>query len=183
VEKKVEELSINAKKGDPDAVKILFDIAKNCELNRRYENAALAYREAAFVCRTLASRNSEEKTEVEYKLEDMTVARDIFAWWVEEHPDGMMKLPRPPYGIDEEFIRVTVVRELLLEEKFNPIFWYLEGVLSGMGMKFFSPGGSIQRRVCALLVSAFGLQKDPYYTKFLQETSVRVGLDLIADEI
>jgi hypothetical protein len=53
-----------------------------------------------------------------------------------------------------------------------------------MGMKFFSPGGSIQRRVCGLLGFVFGLKKDdPYYTQFIQPTAVRVGLDLIADEI
>ena len=184
MKKKVEDLSIRAIKGDPDAVNVLFDIAKDCEKNEQYENAAMAYREMAFACRILASRSSAEKAEVEDKLHDMTVTRAIYAWWVKEHPDGMKKLPYPPSGIDREFIRRTAIEELLPDEKFYYVFYFLEDVLTDMGMEFYSPGGSIQRRVWGMLEIVFGLEKDyPPYTKFLQSTAVRIGLDLLADEI
>ena len=184
MKKKVENLSIRAIKGEPEMVNTLFGIAKDCEKNGQYENAAIAYREMAFASRILASRSCDEKMQVENKLERVTIARDVYAWWVEDHPDGMVTLPYPSCGIDEEFIRVIVINEMLFEEKFIPVFWYLEEVLTDLGMKFSSPGGSVQRRICGFLGFLFGLQKSsPHYTKFLEFTAVRVGLDLIADEI
>ena len=181
---KVEDLSIRAIKGDTDAVGTLWNIAKDCEKNKQYENAAIAYREMAFACRILASRSREEKAEVEAELHGMTVARAIYAWWVKEHPDGMKKLPYSSSGIDSEFIRRTVIEELLPDEKFYFVFYFLEDVLLEMGMKFSSPGGSIQRSIWGMLEFVFGLEEDyPPYTKFLQSTAVRIGLDLLADEI
>ena len=184
MKKKVEDLSVRAIKGDPDAVNILFDIAKDCEKNEQYKNAAMAYREMAFACRILASRSREEKAEVEAELVAMTVARTIYARWVRGHPDGMKRLPYPPSGIDREFIRMTVIEELLPDEEFYYVFYFLEDVLTDMGMKFFSPGGSLQRKVCGLLEFVFGLAEARLpYTKFLESTRVRIGLDLVADEI
>ena len=184
MKEKVEDLSIRAIKGDPDAVNVLFDIAKDCEKNKQYENAAMAYREMAFACRILASRSREEKAEVEDELDVMALKGGICLWWIESHPDGMKKLPRTPSDIDSEFIRRTLIEELLPDEKINFVFYYLEDVLTDMGMKFFSPGGSLQRKVCGLLEFVFGLAEARLpYTKFLESTRVRIGLDLVADEI
>ena len=184
MKKKVEGLSIRAIKGEPDAVNTLFDIAKDCEKNEQYENAAMAYREMAFACRILASRSREEKAEVEDKLARREVSLAIAAWWIGEHPDGMKELPRLPSGIDNEFIRRTTIDELLPDEKFNLVFRYFEDVLTRMGMEFYSPGGSLQRRVWGMLNIMFGLDKNsPPYTKFHQANAVRVGMDLLADEI
>jgi len=49
-------------------------------------------------------------------------------------------------------------------------------------MQFFSPGGSIQRRVVCLLSEAFGVE-DFDYAEYLSNLEVRVGLDLLADEV
>jgi hypothetical protein len=87
-------------------------------------------------------------------------------------------------GISDEFIRRVVVMQLLKEDRFIPIFVYLERVLAGLGMSFYSPGGSIQRRVCVLLSELFGVSEpDEYSSKYLNSVAVRVGLDLLATEV
>lgn len=106
----------------------------------------------------------------------------IYRRWIKENPKGMRELPRPASEIDSECIRRVVVEELLYAHGFDYIFDFLEDALTALGVEFFSPGGSIQRRVSYLLLEVFGFGALPS-SQYLQDTAVRVGLDLLADEI
>ena len=92
----------------------------------------------------------------------------------------MRDLPFFAPGITREFILKVVVEELLKDEAFIRYFYYLQDVLSGMGENFFSPGGSIQRRVITLLSEVFGLSR---WRSYSHSFDVRVGLDPLADEV
>ena len=57
---------------------------------------------------------------------------------------------------------------------------YLENELSALGMEFHVPPYSVQRRLWVLLGELFGLRDKSEYIK---HSTVRVGLDLLANEI
>src|SRR5580704_2161570 len=90
---------------------------------------------------------------------------DIYRSWTDENPNGHRDWEVIAPQIDDECIRRVVVEQLLYEERFAPVFGYLEQELSGLGMQFYSPGGSIQRRVWTLLRELFGLEIKSEYIK------------------
>jgi hypothetical protein len=96
-----------------------------------------------------------------------------------EYPSDIKRLATS----SDECIRRVVIEQLWGSDRFNPIFAYLEEILTALGMQFYSPGGSVQRRVCILLAELFGVGVTPEYVKYAKNPAVRVGLDLLADEI
>jgi hypothetical protein len=108
------------------------------------------------------------------------LVRDIYQKWKDENPNGPRDWQVVAPRIDDECICRVLVDELLHEERFAPLFIYLEDELSALGMQFYSPGGSIQRRVWVLLGELFGLRDKSEYIK---HSTVMVGLDLLANEI
>ena len=86
--------------------------------------------------------------------------------------------------IPGEYILKVVVEELLPNEAFVPHFRYLKEELTARGYEFYSPGGTIQRRVMGLL--DFLLNKkteNDRYTDLVKDVEIRVALDPLAEEV
>ena len=174
------ELERRALKGDPDGLRELFRYAEKLNKENRDAEAIVAYRDAAIAYRVSASRNLARAEDAESRANWVTVREEIYRNWIEQNPDGMRDLPFFAPGITMEFILKLVVEELLKDEAFIRYFYYLQDVLSGKGESFFSPGGSIQRRVITLLSEVFGLSR---WRSYSHSVDVRVGLDPLADEV
>jgi hypothetical protein len=109
-----------------------------------------------------------------------SLVRDINRRWIVQNPNGHRDWEVVAPRIDDECVRRIVVEQLLHEERFASVFIYLDRELSALGMQFYSPGGSVQRRVWVLLGELFGLRDKSEYIK---HSTVRVGLDLLANEV
>ncbi len=96
--------------------------------------------------------------------------------------DALREMPYPSTGITYDCLRHVVVYQLWNDDSFTSHFTFLHETLSEMGMEFFYPGGSIQRRICVLLRELFGLE-DSEESRYLKNTNVRIGLDAFADEV
>jgi hypothetical protein len=177
-----EDLSRRATKGDVNALGELFKLAERRESEENYQEATISFRDSAIAYRISASRNLARAEDAEYRAAWSSTVCDIYKRWIEGNPCGLRELPYVAPGITGECIRNVVVDQLLREESFIPVFHFLQQSLSAMGMEFFSPGGSIQRVVCWLLGDAFGLYGSNR-SEFLSNSAVRVGLDLLADEV
>jgi hypothetical protein len=176
------ELSRRAIKGDANALRELFTLAEQREGEKNFHEAAVAFREAAIAYRISTSRNLGRAEHAESRAAWLSAVRDIYKRWIEANPSGLRELPYRAPGVTHECIRHVVVGQLLHEESFAPVFLFLEESLSAIGMEFSSPGGSIQRRVCWLLGEVFGLEGSGC-SEYLRNSAVRVGLDLLADEV
>lgn len=174
------ELENRALEGDPDALRELFRFAEKLNKENKHSEAMVAYRDAAIAYRLSASRNLARAEDAERSARLASVRDEIYRKWIEDNPNGMRDLPFSAPGIDREFIRKLVIEELLRDDAFIHYFFYLEDVLLGMGERFHSPGGSIQRRVITLLAEMFGLGRGYSYP---QSVEVRVGLDPLAAEV
>jgi hypothetical protein len=111
------------------------------------------------------------------------IVREINRRWIDQNPDGHRDWRAIAPRINDECIRRILVEQLRHEEYFLPIFVYLERELSALGMEFYSPGGSVQRRVWVLLGELFGARDKSEYSAYIEHSTVRVGLDLLANEI
>lgn len=177
-----EEISRLASKGDNNAIRELFKLAELHESEGNFKDSSILFRESAIAYRISASRNLARIDDVHQEIIRLMVASDIYKKWIESNPNGLRELPYSIPSISRQCISDIVVGQLLDNESFIPVFYFLEDKLSEMGMKFFSPGGSIQRRVCGLLAEMFGLDGIDT-SEFIRNTAVRVGLDLLADEV
>jgi len=176
-----DELIRRATKGDKVAMEELFTIGEGLVAQQRFQDAATAFRDAAISYRISAFRNMTHAQDANGRAHWMALVRDIYADWIENNPQGFRALPRQVPGIEYDCIRQVVVDQLLAEEHFIKLFRFLEDTLSKLGMQFYSPGGSIQRRVVQLLGEAFGLSDAN--SGYLTRNAVRVALDQIADEV
>lgn len=176
------ELSRRATRGDVEAMRELFAYAEQHETEHRFREATEVFRDVAIAYRISAFRNLARAQDAESRVAWLDAVRIIYQKWLDENPNGLRKLPRPESEVDHECIRRVVVEQLVKEEPFVNVFRFLEDTLSTLGMEFYSPGGSIQRRVCQLLGEVFGLGISGW-SEYLQHTVVRVGLDQIADEV
>jgi len=177
-----EELSRRATKGDEIALRELFALPEQYNGEKNFQDAAVAFRDAAIAYRISAFRNLARAEDAENRAAWSSVVRNIFKRWIDDNPSGLRELPYCAQGVTRDCIRDVVVIQLLHEESFALVFLFLEESVSSMGMQFFSPGGRIQRRVWWLLGEVFGLEGGEG-AKYLRDISVRVGLDLIADEV
>ena len=177
-----EELSRHATKGDENALRKLFCLAQEREAENNFQDATVTFRDAAISYRISAFRNLARAEDAESRVVWLSEERDIYKRWISANPNGLRELPYCAPDVTSGRIWSIVIAQLSNEKSFIPVFMLLEESLSAMGMEFSSPGGSIQRRVCRLLEEVFGLQSvaEPEY---LGDLSVRVGLDLLADEV
>ena len=182
MDKQYQELSRRASKGDADALFELFALAEQRKGEGNFNQATVAFRDAAIGYRTFAFRNLDRVKDADSRSAWLAEECNIYRRWIENNPNGLRELPYPAAGITRECIRHVVVDQLLEEDSFAALFSFLLTTLSSMGVEFFSPGGSIQRRVCALLGAVFGLEGSEE-SECLRNTAVRIALDPIADEV
>ena len=178
-----EEISRLATKGDNDAIRELFKLAELRESEGNFKDASILFRESAIAYRISASRNLARIDDVHQEIIRLMVASDIYKKWIESNPNGMRKLPYQIPGITTQHIKKVVVDQLVKDESFAPIFKFLYYSLSALEMEFFSPGGTLQRRAYWLVGEVFGFEGREDASKFLNDISVRVCLDLLADEV
>ena len=176
-----QELSSRAARGEKDALRELFALADQCKSEGKLDEASEAFRDSAIAYRISAFHNLNRAESLEKQFEWQTSVSKIYLRWIECNPNGLRKLPFPSIDATTEDI-IQIVIELFRDTSFYDLFRYLEMELGSLGMHFFSPGGSIQRRVCGLLNEAFGIQ-DSECADYLESLRVRIGLDLLADEV
>jgi hypothetical protein len=159
--------------GDSSALDQLTQLGEKHLAEGRFEDAAKMFKAAA-----AGSRFKAEGLERYVRL-----TGDIRQRWFDEQLCELRDWrTEQSEGVNDEFIRQVVLGQLLNEDRFIPIVLYL--VLTDLGMSFYSPGGSIQRRVYVLLSVLFGVDElNDYHSKYLNSMAVRVGLDLLATEI
>lgn len=173
-----------ATQGSKAALAQLFALAEKLRAEHRLEDAAQAFRDSAIAYRIAAFRNTAQKEDAERRGQSLATVVEIYRRWVEANPNGMRQLPRASQLIDSECIRRVIVDELHNDQTFAPVFAFLFEALSSLGMEFYSPGGSLQRRVWGLLEIVFGLAaSNHYFARYLEDRSVRIGIDLLADEV
>ena len=180
MDKEYKALERRALEGDSAAIRELFRYGEKQNKEKNYSEAATAYRDAAIAYRISASRNLERAEDAERRVRWSTFKEEIYQNWIKDNPNGLRDLPFPESWISKECIRNIVVEELLDDDLFSQYFYYLQVVLSEMGVRFYSPGGSIQRRVIGLLAEYFDPDRRYSYAKTIE---VRVGLDPLADEV
>jgi hypothetical protein len=178
-----EEISRLATKGDANALRDLFKIAEGHESEECFQKATISFRDAAIAYRISAFRNLARAEEAEQQVAQLSVNCDVYKKWIESNPNGMRKLPYQIPGITTQHIKKVVVDQLVKDESFAPIFKFLYYSLSALEMEFFSPGGTLQRRAYWLVGEVFGFEGREDAAKFLNDISVRVCLDLLADEV
>jgi hypothetical protein len=175
-----DDLSRRGIKGDLQALDELMTLGTKSNAEGQFENAVKAFKEAAIGFRMSDLRNRWRAEAAEEQAKWADEVRKIYQTWIEENPGGFRQWSNMVPGIDRERIRQVVIEQLLHEEGFAQIFPYLERVLSDLGMEFYSPGGSVQRRVCVLVCELFGLEP---HSKWLDHSAVRIGLDLLASQV
>lgn len=180
ITKQYDELIRQAVKGDRQAMDELFALAEAQMANEHSQDAALLFREAAIAFRISASRNLTHAMEAEGQGQWMVTVRDTYAKWIKQNPNGFRPIPRALPGITHDFIARIVLDQLPNEKEFLDVLDLLEQALSRLGMKFYSPGGSIQRRALQLLGEVFGLTP---VSGYLRSNEVRICLDQIADAV
>ena len=176
------ELSKKADKGDNHALRELFNLADKFHAEGSYQQAANIFRDTAIAYRISAFRNLACAEHAESESAWLKKVEQIYQRWLEGNPQGMRSIPYVAEGVDLESIRTVIVDQLTSDPDFQPVFRFLYAKLSDLGMEFYSPGGSIQRKVICLLLELFGLSENGY-SEYLKNGDVRVGLDLISDEI
>ena len=178
-----EEISRLATKGDKNALRDLFKIAESYESEKSFQKATVSFRDSAIAYRISAFRNLARAEEAEQNAARLSENCEIYKKWIESNPNGLRKLPYRIPGITTQHIKEVVVDQLVKEESFASIFMCLYYSLSALDMEFFSPGGTLQRRAYWLVGEVFGFEGREDAAKFINDLSVRVSLDLLADEV
>jgi hypothetical protein len=176
------DLTSRAVRGEKDALRDLFALADGYKDQGKLKEAAEAFRESAIAFRITAFHNLNRAETAESLAKWHATVCEIYKLWIKENPDGFRALPLPAVELSKEDIRRIVTEELLHESTFGGVFDHLQVMLTSLGMQFYSPGGSIQRRVCILLEEIFGLGTG-YGPEFISNHDVRICLDLLAAEI
>lgn len=128
------------------------------------------------------AHNAHSSEDTERDSEWIGKLCNIYRSWLRENPDG---LKPPPYfepEVSVERIRQIIVGQLLYEPPYPDYFRFVSESLSSLGVEFYAPGGSVQRRVWQLLIELFGIE-DGEWSEFLYSVRVRAGLDELADEV
>jgi hypothetical protein len=184
----LEELIKEAKRGHREAQKALFELAEEHFTENEFEKAAnlfkevaRSYRIAAFSNRTIAEENQAKS---ERAVSALGLYKQLYKQWFERYQDKFAPTFEVTGEIPSEYILKVVVEELLPDEAFAPYFRYIAEELTDRGYEFYSPGGTIQRRVMGLL--DFLLNKkteNTPYRDLVKDIEIRVALEPLAEEV
>ncbi|MGB4224479.1 MAG: hypothetical protein WBJ54_11755 [Syntrophorhabdus sp.] len=169
-------------KGDRGAVRELFDFGRKLEGEGKFQEAAEAFREVAITYRIWASRNQTFAEDAESRAMWSATVRDIYKKWIEDNPAGPVPLPYRVPGVTTSQI-LDVVSQLFDEDPLAPILRFLEESLIATGIQFSSPGDTFERYLLGLMKEVFGLHEYHYCEPELKNTAVRIGVDIIANEV
>lgn len=181
MDQEYDDLVRRATRGDSTAQAELMKLAEKQQEEHRLEDAVRAFRDAAIAFRIAAFRNDTRAGQAEGQRGTALQTVEIYRRWLAANPRGMRPLPRASHEFEFSVI-MGIVNQLLDDPGLAPIFGYLFDELSSLGVQFSSPGGTIQRRVAALLSHVFSDEpRDP--DGHLEVPAIRVGIDLLADEV
>lgn len=167
---------------DDASIRDLLAKAAQLEMEKNYQAAMNAFRDAAIAYQKRTQKCLRLLGIHKYLVNQSVVSSSVYKVWIGANPNGFRTLPYSSPHVTAELIRVILVEQLQYEKSFAEIFAFLHHSLSTAGMRFFSPGGSFIRRLCWLLEVLFG-KRDDEGMIFLRDTSVRIGIDLLADEV
>ena len=182
MKKQYEDTSNLACKGDKNALKKLFNIAKGYQEKKNYVESTNAFKDSAIAYRISALRNLARAEDAERSNMLLQNKQNLYKTWIENNLNGLRKLPLTNLSISDEFVREIILKKLINEQAFVLYMSFLESALSDLGYQFFSPGGSVERRTIQLVSQALNNQRI-HEESYFDEISVRVPLDLIIDEV
>ncbi len=180
MDEQYQELCRLATKGNAKALSNLFSLGEKLEAEKKFQEATVAFRDAAISYRISAFRNSGHTEDALVREQYLIETLNIFRKWIENHPDGFRKLPYFESEIGYDFIRDTVIGNL---DEFDWVMTLLKKRLLELNMEFYSPGGSIQRRVCQFLDIVFNNSENDRLRTYLNDFTVRVFVDAVADAV
>jgi hypothetical protein len=183
-------------KGNKQALRGLFKLGEALIDKKDFDEASNVFKESAISYRIAAARNIGIANSLLSEVEALKQEVKFTYRWLDSNPNGFKDLPIFLTGINKEFVLQELRDKIWHDKEFENLISYLESSLIKHGMSFYSPGGSSLRRIVGLLNDYFGLTNDIYKkatnssvkisnvkSQFIQHIDVRIGLDLLADEI
>jgi hypothetical protein len=167
-----------ATKGERSAIDELFSIGETNLEGGDLRLAATAFKDAAISFRIQSFRNSALAEKNLANAHSLSRDKRVIVRWIKNHSKDYPKAYPANVKIDEKLL-FDIVQQLLNEYDYAKIHDYLYDVLTELGVEFFSPGGSPQRRIAMLTFELLsGCQDD-----LLGNLRVRIGIDQIAAEV
>jgi hypothetical protein len=140
--------------GDRQALEDLFLLATQARESGQFQEAATLFREAAICFRISTFRERSHKEAAESSALSLSTTLTLI--------DRMLVLTDaiPPLSVKRKDIDREEIRKLVVED---PAFWkatdgvmsFLEDRLSKLGIHFFSPGGSVERKLTSFLCTLY----------------------------
>lgn len=179
-----DELVRQSTKGADDATKKLFSLGEERASAGDFQGASEAFKDAAIGYRIARSRERGSRESSQNASRYDEAIRDMYRDWIIANPHGAEPLPidRLEAGWLDRFPAAEFI-DLAKDPPFDIIYYHLENELSRRGVEFFSPGGSIQRRVAQIAKVMIGMNVNAEYNQLLGEIEIRVPMDLIMDEV
>jgi hypothetical protein len=178
------ELVRQSTRGDDDATKKLFSLGEERASAGDFLGASEAFKDAAIAYRIARSREKGSRESSQNASRYDEAIRDMYRDWIVANPHGAKPLPidQQEAGWLDRFPTTEFI-DLAKESPFDIIYYHLENELSRRGVEFFSPGGSIQRRVSQIAKVMIGMNVNAEYSQLLGDIEIRVPMDLIVDEV
>lgn len=176
-----EALIRQATKGDKESLRELFALGERLLTDGNLDEAVKIFRESAISYRIEAFRNAALREEAEFREKRRLSDIEIYREWLSRQAPIFEQLPRSAEGITKEFIRNIMREEIWKDDSLLPLLAFIINSLSKCGMEFFSPGGSEMRRVGDQVKIYLGL--GDIHESYLHHPDVRIGVELLADEI
>ena len=171
----------SATKGDNESLRKLFALGEQLLIQGNLEEAAKIFRESAICYRIEAFRNSALYQDTERRERELKSYIDRYNEWFDRQEAIFDPLPRFCDGITRNII-ITIMRDEIREDdSMQQLLYFIVSALVKHGATFSSPGASDLRQICDHLCDYFGLRFDR--KNYLNYPDVRIGIDLLADEI
>jgi hypothetical protein len=138
-----------------------------------FREAAICYRIDTF--RNLTHREAAQKT-AEWRLQ---IIDKIFTRWI---ATKNFPAERQPKLLDIPLENLVSIINTKRTSDMVACMHFLERTLIALGAEFYSPGGSVLRRILQLLY-ALGGDEEAWGRQYLGDIRVRVALDLLAKDI
>ncbi len=176
----MEELIQRTGKGDHEAIASLMKLGESYLERSETEKAAQAFKGAAMAYRIEAYRNMTH-----YAAECATsqwlreILEQVYVRWFRVNGAPARKQWPEIGGMSDKRLS-RILNSPELSQAVATHLQFLPQTLKGMGVEFFSPGGSEIRRVFQLL-RVVGGGKDAWAERLMDDPRVRVALEAIAD--
>ena len=100
----------------------MFALAEQRKGEGNFNQATVAFRDAAIGYRNFAFRNLDRVKDADSRSASLAEECNIYRRWIENNPNGLRELPYPAKRITRECIRHVVFDQLWEEDSFAALF-------------------------------------------------------------